>query len=117
MYRFFFCLSLSLSLSLAAPAALAQRTLSDREARALNCAAMFNVGSAELRRAGRIDMGTESVIQTFALDMLGELSVNRRTRTELLNRQMAAMIAGKSSEQLLLDYGLMEGRCRQEFLR
>lgn len=110
-------LGLALAAALVAPAAQAQRALSEKESRALTCAATMFVGASELRKAGRIDARTEDVVQTLAQDVLTELPGNRRQRTALMNERIQEVTAGKTSRQLLLDYERIEGRCRQEFFR
>lgn len=109
--------SLCLACLLAAHAAGAQAALSERQNRALTCAATMYLGASELHKAGRIDARTEDVVQTLAQDVLAEVPGNRRQRTALMNDRIRQLADGKSARDLLLDYQKIEATCRTEFLR
>lgn len=104
-----------LALPLMAPPAVAQ-ALDARQTRALDCAAIFFTGAAELQRAGRIDANTAKVVQDVAKDMLKEVPGRRKAKTELVNARIQAMTKGKTSNQLLTDFGKRREACETEFL-
>jgi hypothetical protein len=108
-------LVLMLGIAAVGPAA-AQTALDARQTRALTCSAMMYLGSAELRKAGRIDAATEKVVQDVALMILEEVPGRRAQRTQLMNARIKELAAGKTARQLLLEYDRIEKPCRDEFL-